>query len=150
VTDYIIAVDPGRTCGWAMAHLSDGFKPDAIAAGQAHCDDFCSWANDNVGPSCLLVVEKFVITARTAQLSPQSEPMEVIGVLRFLARRAGAQFEMQTPSAAKKFASDAQLRKVGLWRPGQDHARDAIRHLLLAIATHGAGQARQEMLQSLA
>lgn len=146
----IIAVDPGETVGWAVASLSDEFKPQEIGAGQSLADDWEDWCSLNVIADCLLVVEKFTITARTAQMSQQPRALEVIGVMRYLARRSGAQFHMQTPSAAKKFASDAQLRKVGLWKPGQDHARDAIRHLLLAIATHGDGQARQDMLQSLA
>jgi hypothetical protein len=75
--------------------------------------------------------------------------MEVIGVLKFLARRSSAQLQMQTPAAAKRFCSDAQLRKIGLWQPGKDHARDAIRHLILGIVTHGTGQAREELIQSL-
>jgi hypothetical protein len=147
----IIAVDPGLTVGWAVLHLSGDFwQPTGVAAGQSNADDWEDWCVVNLTADCLLVVEKFTITSRTAKMSQQPRAMEVIGVMRFLARRAEAQFEMQTPSAAKSFASDAQLRKIGLWKPGQDHARDAIRHLLLAVATHGSGQARQEMLQSLA
>jgi hypothetical protein len=148
----IIAVDPGQTCGWAMADFGDGhFTPEGIVAGQAVADDWEDWCAANVSARCTVVVEKFMITARTAELSPQPRAIEVTGVMKFIARRTGATFiGSQTPSAAKKFASDTQLKKVGLWCPGQDHARDAIRHLLLAIATQSDGQARQEMLQSLA
>lgn len=151
---YIIAVDPGDTCGYAQYGVMDYWDPDSVSAGQMASEDWEDWCSTALVGSAAhitLVVEKFMITARTAELSPQPRAIEVIGVMKFLARQTGATFVgTQTPSAAKKFASDAQLRKVGLWKPGQDHARDAIRHLLLAIATHGDGQARQEMLQSLA
>lgn len=148
----IIAVDPGETCGWSMFdEHTDHWDPAGVAAGQAVSDDWEDWCAVNVNASCILVVEKFVITSRTAELSPQPRAIEVTGVMKFIARRTGAQFYgNQTPSAAKKFASDAQLRKAGLWRPGQDHARDAIRHLLLAMTQHSSGQVREEMLQSLA
>ena len=149
--NYIVAVDPGEMCGWAIARFEeDHLKTEYINAGQSPADDWEDWCVLNVYEGCLLVVEKFTITARTAQMSQQPRALETIGVMRFLARRAGAQFHMQTPSAAKRFVTDQQLHKVGLWKPGQDHARDALRHLILAITTHGTGQAREEMLQSLA
>jgi hypothetical protein len=70
--------------------------------------------------------------------------------MKFIARRTGAKFDVrQTPSAAKKFVPDSQLKRLGLWKPGQDHARDAIRHMILAMTVYGTGQAREEMLQSL-
>jgi hypothetical protein len=153
VKPYVIAVDPGGMCGWAMAHFpEDHFRPEYVAAGQSPADEFMDWAADNIGENCLVIVEKFTITARTAQLSMEGihMTMDVIGVMRFLSRRAGAEYDNgQTPSAAKRFMNDAQLKKVGLWQPGKDHARDAIRHLLLGIVNHGTGQAREEMIQSL-
>lgn len=148
----IVAVDPGEMCGWAMIDLSiDAFRPETIVAGQASSDDWEDWCAVQVNASCVIVVEKFTITARTAQLSPQPRAIEVTGVMKFIARRTGATFDNhQTPSAAKKFIPDSQLKKLGLWKPGQDHARDALRHLLLAITSHNTGQARQDMLRSLA
>lgn len=147
----IIAVDPGDTVGWAMYSVMEHWRSQDVVAGQAPSEDWEDWCAVNVNKDCMLVVEKFMITARTAELSPQPRAIEVTGVMKFIARRTGATFYgNQTPSAAKKFASDAQLRKVGLWRPGQDHARDAIRHLLLAMTTHSTGRAREELLQSLA
>lgn len=129
----------------------DVWRPETIVAGQAVADDWEDWCAVNVNSGCVLVVEKFTVTRRTAELSPQPRAIEVTGVMKFIARRTGATFDnRQTPAAAKKFVPDSQLRKVGLWRPGEDHARDALRHLLLAMTVHGSGQARQEMLQSLA
>jgi hypothetical protein len=147
---YVIAVDPGEMCGWAVAHFEeDRWSPSSIAAGQSKANDWEDWLDDNLNGEILLIAETFTVTARTAQLSPQPRPIEVIGVMKFLARRRGIRVEFQSPSSAKRFASDGQLKKMGLWKPGQDHARDAIRHLVLGMASFGAGQAREEMLQSL-
>lgn len=145
----VVAVDPGETCGWAMVHLLDDWARSPVSAGQATADDWCDWVDAHLDAETLLAVESFTVTSRTAKLSPQPRPIEVIGVMKFLARKRDAKIVLQSPSAAKRFATDAQLRKAGLWQPGQDHARDAIRHLLLAISVHGTGRAREELLQSL-
>jgi hypothetical protein len=147
----ILAVDPGNMTGWACIQTTDHWYPQHVIAGQNESDEFLDWIADgwNLDQDHLMLVETFTVTAQTARLSQQPVPMEVIGVLKFLARRSSAQLQMQTPAAAKRFCSDAQLRKIGLWQPGKDHARDAIRHLILGIVTHGTGQAREELIQSL-
>jgi hypothetical protein len=149
---YALAVDPGDTTGWAFMTMHEYWSPGNVTAGQHFANDFLDWITKTpqfLDPSCLILVESFTVTAQTARLSQQPVAMEVIGVLKFLARRSGTRLEMQTPAAAKRFCSDAQLRKIGLWHPGKDHARDAIRHLILGIVTHGTGQAREELIQSL-
>ena len=149
---YALAVDPGNTVGWAYAMLGSHWSRTAVTSGQTASDDFLDWLTGStmfLDQSCIWLVESFTVTAMTARLSQQPVPMEVIGVLRYLARRSGVHLELQTPAAAKRFVSDDQLRKIGLWQPGKDHARDAIRHLVLGIVTHGTGQARDELIQSL-
>lgn len=135
-----------------MAQL-DHWDPLLVQSGQSPSDQFCDWVAGTGAfhmEGSLWVVESFTITAQTARKSPQPEPMEVIGVLKFLARRAGVRYEAQGPGAAKNFVTDAQLRKIGLYKKGEDHARDAIRHLVLGICSFGVGQLREELLQSLA
>lgn len=96
----------------------------------------------------LLVVEKFTITAQTGKLSPQPEPLELCGVGKFLAWKHRIPFVLQTPGDAKRFSPDARLRLIGKcddrpsgWytkgKGGEDHGRDATRHLVLALAKSG-------------
>lgn len=150
---YVLAVDPGNMTGWATFMLGGHWTPEFVNSGQTPADEFLDWVCGTpllLDGNGLWLVESFTITAQTARLSQQPVPMEVIGVLKFLARRSGVRLELQTPASAKRFVSDAQLRKIGLWQPGRDHARDALRHLVLGIVTHGTGQAREELIQSLA
>lgn len=130
--------------------VGDHWDPSGVNAGQLPSDQYLDWIAAAIGTIDLLVHETFTITPETARKSPQPEPIEVIGVMKFLARRAGVRSEGQSPGAAKNFVTNAQLKKIGLWVPGQDHARDGIRHLVLAIVSHTTGQAREELLQSLA
>jgi hypothetical protein len=150
---YVIAVDPGGTAGWAYTWLTDTWDANNITAGQTPANEFCDWIADTPAfmmAGNLFVVEAFTITAATARVSAQPDALETIGVLKFLARRNGSRLELQTPGAAKRFVSDKQLKSLGLWYPGKDHARDAIRHLVLGIVSFGSGQAREELIQSLA
>jgi hypothetical protein len=147
-SSWLLAVDPGLTTGWATVNLELGMS--SVSAGQTPVDPFLDWTATLPLSSGLLIVERFTITQQTAKKSQQTDALEIIGVLKFLARRGGAQFELQTPAQAKKFCSDAQLRKLGLWKPGQDHARDALRHLVLGIVSHTSGQVRDELIQCLA
>jgi len=146
----IIAADPGLTVGWASISLGDHWDPSLVSAGQLAADDFEDWMAVVTPNVDLLIFETFTINAETARKSPQPAPMYVIGVMKFIARRAGVQIEGQSPGSAKTFMNNTQLKKVGLWVSGQDHARDAIRHLLLGIVAFTTGQAREELLQSLA
>jgi len=146
----IIAADPGNITGWASIDINSSWDATSVASGQLPSDDFCDWISGVGDTVNLLVYETFTINAQTVRKSPQPIPIEVIGVMKFFARRTGVRIEGQSPASAKKFVGDDQLRKLGLWQPGKDHARDAIRHLVLGIVSYGPGQARQELLQSLA
>lgn len=145
----IVAADPGNMTGWASIDLQGGWNADGVASGQLASDPFCDWISGVGSVADLFIFETFTINAQTVRKSPQPIPIEVIGVMKFIARRAGVRIEGQSPASAKKFVGDDQLRKLGLWQPGKDHARDAIRHLVLGIVSWGPGQAREELLQSL-
>lgn len=146
----IIAADPGNLTGWATIALGDHWDPTMVNAGQLQSDDFEDWIAGAHSVFGLMIYETFTINAETARKSAQPVPIYVIGVMKHYARRGGVQIEGQSPGSAKTFMNNAQMKKIGLWVPGQDHARDAIRHLVLGIVAFTTGQAREELLQSLA
>jgi hypothetical protein len=61
----------------------------------------------------------------------------MIGVARFVALRKSAEFVLQSPADAKRFATDARLDVVEWREPGQDHFNDACRHLMLFLCKTG-------------
>lgn len=153
MSGYILAVDPGGMTGFAYTLLGEHWEPANVVADQMPAHAFCDWTYAQpafIHTNTLFVCESFKITAATAKKTAQPDALETIGVLKFFARRSNAQFHLQDPGSAKTFVTDKQLRKIGLWKPGQDHARDAIRHLVLGICSFGVGQQREELLQSLA
>lgn len=135
----ILTIDPGHTTGIAFKDFATSeapvtYMPIGLIAAYGHF--FSLIANE--GPD-LIVCEKFTITAGTAKKSRggSNEAIELIGVARYAAWNHGVNFEEQMPSDAKNFCSDVKLRRLSWYVPGPDHARDALRHLVLAGVRHG-------------
>lgn len=133
VPEGVLAVDPGLRSGWAM-WAGGGLFTCGIEDPDQTMDLMAEWTAA-WGRRGLLVMEKFTITAQTGRFSPQPEPMELIGVGKYLARVNGCVFTLQTPADAKRFVPDVRLKAVDMYREGrEDHARDAARHLVLRLA----------------
>lgn len=117
----VLAVDPGRVTGWASYNTETG----------AHT----SWeATDLTLDNCLvysvIVCEDYRITDKTAQLTQQTDALEIIGTLKNFCAQHGIKFVLQQPSA-KKFARPNKLQALGWSVATKDnHADDASAHLL--------------------
>lgn len=126
-----LAVDPGKCTGYAY----DRGAPEVPELAQLPALDFCAEAArlaQDFGPDLTIIWEKFTITAQTLRKAREYHAIEVIGVLKYAAFQHGCVLAPpQQPGDAKKLVTDARLKQLGLYRPGQDHARDAARHLVL-------------------
>lgn len=126
----LLTVDPGKCTGY----LLDNVPGAAPVIDQLPALDFCELAEREarVHQGALTIVyEKFTITQATLRKAREAHAIEVIGVLKFLSYTHGCRLIEQTPGDAKRFATDARLKKLHLWVPGKDHARDAARHAVL-------------------
>ena len=123
-----LALDPGKTTGVAwrteagelhgiewpgetIVVILDGFHADGTP-----------W-----GGISEIVVETFI--SRPGPAVNLSAP-EVIGRVFAWADERGVPVIRQTPAAAKRRVTPDRLRAEGGWIRGQEHARDALRHLL--------------------
>lgn len=133
----VLALDPGKMTGWAA------WAPGVDGRPQSGQDEFFDVLERTdrwmaaVGHDGIVVVERYTISKSTLEKSRQSWSLEVIGTVKFLANRHGVELVMQQPSDAKSFVPDSRLRDVGWYVRGQDHARDALRHLLLFLTRRG-------------
>jgi hypothetical protein len=144
VTTSVLAIDPGLTTGlaWAKfdrAHFYDTL-PEVTTEMPREFDATCGKIETTIRKVLpdLIVLEKFTITAATAKKSTagSSVAIELIGVVKYIVNQYGIKLEIQSPVDAMNFISDEKLRRLGLYKPGLDHARDATRHLLLAAVRH--------------
>jgi len=130
----VVAVDPGETTG--IAHFRDGVL---IQAEQLQTKDAPSgaylvwdWAVEcNVR---WLVVEEYRVYAWKSKDHSWStmHTSRLIGGIDTLAypwiRSGKVSSYKQSAQTAKTFCTDERLEEWGLWIPGKQHARDAIRH----------------------
>lgn len=145
----ILAIDPGHTTGIALKDFNEKFFEPPYTSMPV---GFFSTVKEihrliNAYFLDLIVVEKFTINAATAKKTTagSNEAIEIIGATKFmnfyfnggdLDDNIGV--EEQKPVDAKNFCTDEKLRRIGWYKPGKDHARDAMRHLLLAAVRHNA------------
>lgn len=85
----------------------------------------------------VVVMEDFLITDRTMRTTREPWSLHIIGAVRWMAQRHGAELVMQSPGDAKAFATDTKLKRLG-WPLKGDHAKDAGRHALLYLVRSGA------------
>lgn len=130
----ILAVDPGGTTGWVHYDTESGWFESGQ---QENRIAFCEQAEEFITCGAeVVVVEDFRITVQTAKKSQQPDALKIIGALDYIA--AGrAQVVLQTPGDAKRFSTDARLKKAGMWTPGRKHANDAARHLFMWLCKKG-------------
>lgn len=130
----ILAVDPGLMTGWAhgIKYAGNDFVT-VLQTGQAEFEQFMRLA-ERLADEGLdgIVIERYTITAETLRKSRQTTALELIGCCRWLSMRYDLEFVLQSPGDAKSFATDDKLEKAGwMVKKADDHANDALRHLLL-------------------
>jgi hypothetical protein len=140
VTLRITALDPGGTTGVAVLDWDSRTipaEPDMlVATWQIGFDDMPEALWQILGadrPTNLLAMERFVISPRTISYSRQPEALYVIGGGLFLAKIARIPVRLQGAKEAKQAYPNGALKG---WNVKGPHARDALRHALLAC--HGA------------
>jgi len=126
----VLSVDPGVMTGWAT------WSDRLLVVGQAEFDPFVRYVVTLAEEDQLhvIVCERYTITGETLKKSRQSASLEVIGFLKSVGVVYDIPVILQTPADAKRFATDAKLTAAGWKLPStQDHANDALRHLMLYL-----------------
>lgn len=133
----VISLDPGGTTGWAIFSV----HPDAMTgdpdipifgniewwtAGQftgpldEQVDEILCMVNS--WPGARLVTEDFKIRQFNAELSP----VEINAMVLWATRPR--YWVKQMPGLAMNTVTDERQKQWGFWIPGQQHARDAVKH----------------------
>lgn len=131
----VIGVDPGKMTGIYVYSSDRSPKPaletQAMQVRVEHMpyvlNALFHLATACYGGYCHVAVERYIITARTAKLSQQSDALEVTGMVKAVAAIQCMPEVRQYMKANLKFASDAALKRAGWYDPKQPHANDAAR-----------------------
>lgn len=127
-----LAIDPGSVtgiAGWDEESVFSLQKPalEATTHVKHLLNRWGSYYHETT-----VVCESFV--PRPGAKSWQPDALYTIGALRYVCWELGVPFELQTPSAAKSFATDSKLKRIGWYKTTEGgHENDARRHLLLVL-----------------
>ena len=126
----LLALDPGETTGYAVFKehkliKSGEIKTKTIETGivtlqqvlKEHKPDF-------------VVYEHYRVYQHKAKDHAQSDlhTSQFIGAIKTICLLRGVPYYKQMASVAKGFCTDDKLRDWGLYKRGERHARDAVRH----------------------
>lgn len=147
--DRVLAIDPGKTTGLAwlsqqngQISLDNSYEADPDEIINMIRPSLADWKQTEHQAPLRLVVERFTITAMTAQKSQEASwALRTIGAVEQACR--DAEYPLlaicwQKPSEAKTAFTNDKLKNLGLWhRGGEGHALDAVRHGALYLAKVG-------------
>jgi hypothetical protein len=139
----VLGVDPGATTGLALIDVAESGNTLVVETHQLAVKETMLWLRRELPTVDLVGVEKYIITQRTAKLSRQTDALEIIGVVKanllYILTDLGIEvpLSMHTPADAKTVWNDERLKKHDLYRQAPGHAKDALRHALLATERAG-------------
>lgn len=141
---YVLAVDPGLANGVGLIQYDGLVKLYSAELGWRELTSYVSSVMIQYGEGLDVVVERFLITPKTAKNSAGSAntAIEVIGMVKLLMAqyRVGDpdNLPLQTPADAEAFMDGDRLRALGWWhKGGKGHANMALRHAGLRLLREG-------------
>jgi len=127
----IVAFDPGITTGYASGVITDG-KLGAVS-GQAKWKELDLYLQLKFAQPRIIIYERFDF--RRGQSRMELFPRNLIGVIHLYYQKRMAQgvpidLFPQMPVEGKNYYTDAVLKSSKMYKVGNPHANDAMRHLL--------------------
>lgn len=136
---YLLGIDPGLATGVYCVDMENLEELSTVLSEEFSIQEF----HDFIEPylekhkdEIHVVIEDYLITARTAKLSQQPWSLRLIGVVVFLCYKYDIPLTIQKPKD-KEFADNTKLKKIGFWRAGgAGHSMDGARHVLIWLVNH--------------
>jgi len=131
----VIALDPGGTTGICRGTLYDDRMELTVSQERLSCSALYELLNSHIecalGHDCTIIYEDFQYR-NVARMGLDLTPVKLIGVIELFQdwHDPFVEFAKQTPAAAKAYYTDARLKNDCLYQKGNQHGRDAERHLL--------------------
>ena len=133
----LIAFDPGKCTGVSLWQYDSDTPLSLVGSGQIEggVDGFLEYFYPTDGRYMIwdvIVSESFVLDGRTP--NPDVTPLKIEGILEAHAHRTGALVRFQRNNFKAHVDNDL-LKKFELYKPGQPHAMDSMRHALAYMKT---------------
>jgi hypothetical protein len=137
---HVLALDPGRTTGYALASCNDVRMRIAVNEREFTLDEMYHLLDRIRHHTHAHVIYEDFSYRNYARMGLDLTPVKMIAIIELFRERYEpfVTFTKQTAAQGKNFYTDAKLRDLGVYKSGRKHGRDATRHLLYWI-NFGAG-----------
>jgi hypothetical protein len=135
----IIGVDPGKATGLALYYQLQLIAKNSLPADDAPAE-ISRWiavAKTRLAERAqiIIAVERYQTGRSTVKKTRQTDPLELLGACRLIARGDPAiTVVVANASDAKRIASPATLKRIGWWTAGHDHINDATCQIIRTLA----------------
>lgn len=141
-----LALDPGKTTGYAMGYFDLDAMEATIEVGEQEwslgdmyelLDNWISGQGDNMPVHVIYETFEYRNAARSGL---DLSPVKLIGIIELYKERYEPQtmFTAQSAATGKAFWNDDKLKARNIYAKGRKHGRDGTRHLMQWLA-FGAG-----------
>jgi hypothetical protein len=157
---YVMGIDPGVTTGWAVIGAPyDSIFSDAPSSIEHHeqgevrgpetaqVKTICKIANRYLPLGRLYIVCEDFDIRRLNRTKAYTSPISIRSKLEMaldLGLTGAGGLELQMPGLAMQVAPDQRLKAWGLYKPGEDHHKDATRHAITFIRRAKADRSLRE------
>lgn len=130
----VIALDPGRTTGYAFGEINEqGLM--IVVTGQQQWKHFELLKQLQESKPSYVICERFVYRhGGKRQWGADLYPKELIGVCELYAQDPSNECELVQQNVLKDnpttYFNNDRLKEAYLYKPGREHANDAARHIL--------------------
>ncbi len=144
----VIGVDPGKSTGIAAIRsgrleLVQQVPPDRVAG---VIIEYLAYVDStSIEQDTIIAYERFVTGPLTGARSAQPDALHLVGMLQLIAERFRCRLVSYGPDVTKRFASNALLKRLGMYvhpadvgRADANDANDAVRLALVALASKHA------------
>ena len=133
----MLCLDPGGTTGVAWFNMNADAPIELLEVDQVKggSDGAIRYLLAHAASVDILVSESFVLDGRTPK--PDVTPLRIEGAMEALHLSGLLPKPVMQRNNMKVHANDVLLKRAGLWKPGQQHARDAIRHGIAYAKSRG-------------
>src|SRR5262245_50758306 len=138
----VASLDPGVTTGWTKGYVNCDEGHLKFAAGQTRFThrELSEWLATTYPH--ILIYETFAFSYKKPGVDVT--PLELTGIIKMHCQYYPTKLVPQKPAEGKSyFDGDTHLKRLNCWIPGEDHSRDAIRHLLQWWIHGGGGKWRK-------
>lgn len=158
---HVLSFDPGETTGWAWFHDYELVECGQIPTGEVELTYCRAYGiinkvmleiefpqlrdRDRKTPIAMaeedqlhIAIEDYRVYSWKADDHSwgQIHTIKVVGILELMAKINRLPLRMRMAQHAKNLVTDERLKQWGMWKKGQRHARDAIRHACLYICDY--------------